>query len=54
MFDITDESVRETYEHLKDKYDVFLTTTAARNEQRIRNRKHAEPDSACLKFSSAK
>ena len=28
MFGMTDEKVLEVYELLKDKYDVFLTTTA--------------------------
>lgn len=32
MFHITDKNVLETYELLKDNYDVILTTTAALDE----------------------
>lgn len=32
MFHITDKNVLETYEQLKDNYDVILTTTAALDE----------------------
>lgn len=32
MFDMTDENVLAVYNHLKDKYDILLTTTSALDE----------------------